>query len=68
MYVLEAGGLGSFIPERLRNLDDPPVCFRSGSEGGGHLKGRRDTDIIPAERHSSDTVGGESASQCSDQA
>lgn len=44
------------------------MCFRSGSEGRGHLKGRWDADIIPAERHSPDAVGGESAARCSDQA
>lgn len=60
MFALESDG---WVLELHLHL-----CLRSGGEGGGRPEGRRDADIIPAERRSSDAVGGESARQRSDPA
>lgn len=38
MYILEAGGLTSVIPERLRNLDEPPCASGRGVKVEAILK------------------------------
>lgn len=44
------------------------IWRRSWNEGGGDPEGRRNLDVVPAERHSPDGVCGGSSSQCPNQA